>query len=170
MVTAVSEFMRKRILLLCCLGLLCVSVSAGAARVTHGQAKNVHRCNAQRAIKYKVKIGYRTIREPIQLILQVGVKPEQINRTDLMLLAKQLSQDFCREQGLYVAIYDDPRAVKEWHWLYDYSLSRGKPETGPLRGLYELDRKTGEEKISFSTRRNNPLDEIVIVLGKPTQR
>lgn len=161
--------MRKHILLLWCLG-LCVSVSAGVPQPAHGQAKNVHRCKGPRAFSYKVKVGYRTAREPIQLLLQVGVKPEQINRTNLMLLAKQLSQDFCREQGLYVAIYDDPRAVKEWHWLFDYTLSEGKREKGPLRGLYELDRKTGEEKISFSTRRNNPLDEVVIVLSESKRR
>jgi hypothetical protein len=83
----------------------------------------------------------------------------------MTLLAKQLSQDFCREQGLYVAIYDDPRAVKEWHWLFEYSRTEGKSETGPLRGIYELDRKTGAEKITFSTKRNNPLDEVVIVLS-----
>lgn len=161
--------MRKRILLLWCLG-LCVSVSAGQLRAVHGQKEKVYRCKGKKEFRYKVAIGDRTIREPVQLILQVGVKPENFNRTDMTLLAKQISQDFCREQGLYVAIYDDPRAVKQWHWLYYYSRTAGKSETGPLRGLYELNRKTGEEKISFSTRRNNPLDEVVIVLGKPTQK
>jgi hypothetical protein len=156
--------MRKQILLLWCLG-LCVSVAAVEPRVAHGQAKNVHRCKGQQAFKYKVEIGVRTIVEPVKLVLLVGVKPEQINRTDMTLLAKQLSQDFCREHGLYVAIYDDPRALKQWYWLYYYARTEGKSEKGPLRGIYELDRKTGAEKITFSTRRNNPLDEVVIVLS-----
>lgn len=161
--------MSKRILLLWCLG-LCVLVSAAGPRAVHGQAKNVRRCKGERVFKYKVEVGDRTIREPISLVLLAGVKPEHFNRTDMTLLAKQLSQDFCREQALYVAIYDDPRALKQWHWLYYYARTEGKSDKGPLRGLYELDRKTGQEKISFSTRRNNPLDEVVIVLSEPKQR
>lgn len=160
--------MRKYILLLLYFG-LSISGTVSDPRIAHAQKATVHLCKGTQASKYTIEVGPRTIRSPVQLLLQVGVKPKQFNRTDMMLLAKQLNNDFCHEQGLYVAIYDSPRSVKEWHWSLDYARTGGESKTGPLRGFYYLNRATDEERITFSTERNNPLDEVVIILGESKQ-
>lgn len=145
--------------------LLIASVPMGGFRNAHSQQTGVRRCKGERLIKYKSDVAGRGIREPIQLIMIVGVKPDQINREGLMLLAKQLKADFCRESGLYVYIYDDPRAVNKWGWVFSHERRRGQAQMGPLRGTYEFVRETGEEKITFSTKRENPINEMTIIIG-----
>lgn len=166
---AASELLTNKHVLLLCGSVLLALIPASEVQIARGQKVIVHRCKGERAIKYKVEVGTRTVREPIQLLLQVGVEPEHFNREGMTRLANQINKDYCAEQGLYVAIYDDPKAVKKWHWSIDYTITEGKSKTGPLRGFYTLDRTTGEEKITFSTKRNNSLDEVVIVISQSKQ-
>lgn len=154
----------KKQILLCCLITLVSASGLWAARA--------QKCDCppkvKPEIKYKLGLSNWTIREPILLIAQVSVSPEHFNDTDIVKLAKRLNKDFCDEQRLQVGIFDEHREAKRLTRAVDYL--KGQGETGPLRGYYTLDRTTGEEKITFSRKRNNPLDEAVIILGESKKR
>ena len=108
------------------------------------------------------RIGWRTysVAGPKTLFLAISIDPRRFSQADMIALADQIKQDFCRERRLDIAILDNYKAASafaptietEWfqrHW----------------RGDYFLDQDTGEERISFSTAPDNPRDEIKVNLG-----
>jgi hypothetical protein len=116
---------------------------------------------------YRMGIFNRTIRGAPTLVIQISLKPNFFNREDLTALAQQLKEDFCKEQSIHVSIFDDAKEAKSTALVYGY-LSQGG-ETGALRGFYDLDRATGKEVITFTTKRNSPLNEVVIDLRLTNQ-
>lgn len=96
------------------------------------------------------------------LLLQISVKPLNFNRDDMALLARQLNRDFCNVKHLNVAICDDYHAAKDPSLIVNLLRHEGDPA---LRGFYDLDRTTNKESISFSTKRNRPLNEVLINLS-----
>jgi len=77
-------------------------------------------------------------------------------------LAHRLNEDFCNEKQLTVAICDNYEAAKDTHLIH--ALLVHEPNPG-LRGAYDINRVTGKESISFSTKRGKPLDEVRISLS-----
>jgi hypothetical protein len=116
---------------------------------------------------YRMGISDRTAKGPPTLIMQISVQPKKFNREDITTLAQQLKEDFCQEQRIHISLFDDAKEAKSTALIYGY-LSQGG-ETGALRGFYDLDRTTGKEVITFATKRNNPLNEVVIDLRLTNQ-
>lgn len=112
---------------------------------------------------YRIEIVDRTIRGAPTLVMQISLKPKNFKSEDITALAQQLKEDFCKEQRIHVSLFDDAKEAKSTALIYGY-LSQGG-ETGALRGFYDLDRTTGKELITFSTIRNNPLNEVMIDLS-----
>ena len=95
------------------------------------------------------------------LALQISVKPEHFNRDDMTALAKRLSQDFCHENQLAVAICDDYKVAKDTLLITQFLIHGPNPA---MRGGYDLNRTTGKASISFSTVRGRLLDEVRVFL------
>lgn len=102
-------------------------------------------------LSYKIGLTFRTRPEPGSgpsiAVVQTYLSVEHINATDLVKLASQFNRDFCREDYLMVMIFTDKR--------YIYAISvpglRGYEDSSNAnRGFYSLNRKTGEEYVSFS--------------------
>lgn len=113
------------------------------------------------ASMYKVSASFRAPNERSERIILISIEPENFTRDKMLLLARQLNRDFPDEPRLYAVIFDSEIAARN----YDpaggsYSFSK-KLE----RGEYDLDRVKGRERINFSTRRGNPVDEIKIVIS-----
>lgn len=133
---------------------------------TLAQGKEPVKCKVKdkilQDVKYRFAYSERSTRQGQPIVaLNISVKPENINHEYLVLLARYLNQRFCREERLVVAIFTDYKAAK--HFRPDF------PEIlDAWRGEYFLDRRTGEEYVSFTTipnYNNNPQSRIRINLG-----
>ena len=115
-----------------------------------------------RSVKYRVAYSERSTDDGRPSILVfISVKPENINREYLVLLAHHLNQRFCREERLAVAIFVDYNAARYFKPEFPEVLDA-------MRGEYFLDRRTGEEYVGFTTipnYNNNPQARIRIDLG-----
>jgi hypothetical protein len=99
-------------------------------------------------VKYRMGLTERGGGD-LPLIIQISVDPRNINGTDLVILAKQLNEVFCKEQKINVVIFDSYR------YAANFSPSSENPYyvkgLESMRGGYYLDRKTGEEFVQFTT-------------------
>lgn len=136
---------------------------------TYGQ-KVPNKCRTegvpQRAPKYLIGDSWRTEIKTPTLDIQISIKPRYFNQKDMMALARQLKEDFCNEQRLFVFIFDSNSSARAFAPIphsptYDRDFKA-------LRGFYELDRVGGKEYIQFSSSRDKPRDEINIKIdGNP---
>ncbi len=145
--------------------LVCCS---SAAPVVSGQkpVEGGVKDNSPSPVDYRIAYSERSLSEN-EIVLNISVKPENINRDFLALLARHLNQRFSADRRIAVAIFDDFKAAKN----YDI----GFPEThDTVRGEYFLDRSTGEEYVSYSVTPNylksDPRSRIKIELGTKTSR
>lgn len=116
-----------------------------------------------RSVKYRYAYSERsTVNGRPTIAINISVKPADINREFLMLLVHHLNQRFCREERLVVAIFIDYDAAKHFRPQFPEVLNA-------WRGEYFLDRRTGEEYVSFITTtpnyNNNPQARVKIDLG-----
>lgn len=119
--------------------------------------------NQDNEVKYKVVYANRGIREPYTLGLRIVVKEKQVNREFILKLAESLRRRYCMDNDIGATIFDDKEIAKSADAIVDQLL--GKKQIPEIRGFYSLDRKNGIEKVSFSSKRGNPPDEIVIDLA-----
>ncbi len=102
--------------------------------------------------------------EPSVLIVSIYVKPNKINKDDLILISRHLKQKFCKEENLIFSIFDNKDVAK----FYDMNVQSARNH---FRGEYILNRITGKEYISFVTipdYNGNPRARIKIDLNSKT--
>lgn len=116
--------------------------------------------------KYKLLWQARTIRGENTLLLHILIKPKNVNRDFLILLAKRIRSEYCNEKNVYVVIFDDRKLASDFHRT-DYFLSKDKIIE---RGHYKLDRENGVELLEFSTKRGNPTTEIKVDLSDKNKK
>lgn len=128
------------------------------------QSKNQHitKCKHRtfrEAPPYEVRSWTYGVDAPKTLFLAVSIAPKDFSRDQLVLLAGRIKADYCEDDRLVVALFDNPAAAaafgptSEPAWFKRY-----------WRGNYFLDRSEGVEDLSFSTTPAKPRDEIKIKL------
>lgn len=154
------SFLRFRQPWLACvvgLGLLVIAAAqVSAQEPVKCKSKNG---DTRNEVSYRIAKQNRTVESkaskyPPTLVLYISIKERHFNDDDMLALAKQLNEDFCQEPRLGAFIFGDHDAAKRFtlsEESSDYALSRRA-----WRGNYNLDRKQGEEFITFSTDRSTP--------------
>ena len=116
--------------------------------------------NELKSIKYYIGFTGLVDNPKETLLIHIAVKDNQINETDLVLIAKSIKEKFCNEMRLVLLIFDAKKPAD----FFDLTF---KTDRDALRGEYVLDREKGEEYISFVKIPNyfeNPNDRIKIDL------
>lgn len=136
--------------------------------LTLGQEPKKCRVEKTENIGFKYRVGL-TERGggSLPVIIQISVEPRNINKTDLVALAKHLNKVFCKEQRMEVVIFDSYR------YAANFSPSDENPYflkgLDSMRGGYHLDRPKSEEFVEFTTVPNyfkNYQDRVRIDIGK----
>lgn len=130
-----------------------------------GNSTPIKECKVSSAknVKYKlISIG-KAIRKPYITGLRIVVKDKFFTKDSMVQLAKIIKGRYCNEETIAVTIFDDAKVAKQARAVIDQlTANRKVPE---IRGFYSLDRKTGEESISYSAKRGNSPSEISIQLS-----
>lgn len=107
------------------------------------QEKEVIKCKVKSKELKSVKYYIGNIeRVGETLSIRIAVKTNQINETDLVLIAKHIKERFCNETQIVTSIFDAK-------WTADNFNTTIKSARDALRGEYVLDKGKGEEYISF---------------------
>jgi hypothetical protein len=148
---------------LCCVG-LALACLVGPTIVVSQEKKPV-KCDVKnkmdRTLKYRVARTERTVSGPPTLLLYISINPQHFNHDELLVLAHQLNQDFCKEPRLIALIFSDYRAAKSLVFNIERPSTYSR-DYAALRGGYNLDRTTNTEYLSFSPDPNKPHNEIKI--------
>ena len=92
--------------------------------------------------------------------LRVFVAPKYFTRDKMTEIVAKLKSEYCHEEHLSVVFFDDADVARISRVVVDKLVGNSKvPE---IRGFYSLNRETGKESLSFSTKRGNATDEIQI--------
>ena len=129
-------------------------------------SKEIKTCKVDHVnrVPYDLISSGRGLSDPIETGLRIVVAPKFYNAKDMEELAHILRLQYCQENHLSVVIFDAAKPAKEARAVVDQLT--GKRAVPELRGFYSLDRTTDIEKMSFSTKRGNPTDEVKIQFGK----
>lgn len=132
--------------------------------INFAQVQKIQKCSVVKGIggKYKLVNESRPLGTFKEVLLHVVIKPANFNQDYLTEFAKRIKAEYCNEETVTVNIFDNRKAVD---WLYDYVNTGGKVDK--RRGTYLLSRKTDKETIEFSTKPDNPINEVRIELFKP---
>lgn len=107
------------------------------------QEKEISKCKIKseelRSVKYYIGSLERIENT---LSIRIAVKSNQINETDLVLIAKHIKEKFCNETQIVTSIFDDKRTAHNFDTTFKSAINA-------LRGEYVLDREKGDEYISF---------------------
>jgi hypothetical protein len=118
--------------------------------------------SSKKGVKYKLISVGRTIREPGITGLRIAVNKKHFNQDEMVELAAIIKAKYCTAEIISVVIFDDAKVAKQARAVIDQLVGNRKvPE---LRGFYTFDRPKHVEKISFSRKRGNPTDEVVLTL------
>jgi hypothetical protein len=131
-----------------------------------GQAQDPRTCRVRderlRAVKYTVGHYERsTVDGQSGVLINISIKPTEVERSLLLLLARHLNKRYCREPRIVVGIFDNPDAARR----FDGS---SRSDLDALRGEYVLDRQRGIEYVSFTPVPDyygHPTERIRIELG-----
>lgn len=156
----------NKIALGCCIGFVLTCVVGGTT--IRAQEQKPIKCNVKdkevRGPKYRVARTERTVSGPPLLLVYISIDPQYFNRDNMIALALQLNQDFCKEPRLVALIFSDYRAAKSLVFNIERRSTYNR-DYAALRGGYNLDRTTGKEYVSFSLDPNKPHDEVKIDLS-----
>src|SRR5437870_2165056 len=89
-----------------------ISVTLATASASN---RKISRCRAddsgENSPRYKVGATYETSSGldggPPMSVVQISINHENLNHDDLLRLARKLKRDFCKEQRLFVVLYDN---------------------------------------------------------------
>jgi hypothetical protein len=130
---------------------------------TNAQQNETKSCKSNiKGGKYKRAEISSWYRQPRRFSGNVLIKPKNINKDFLILMAKRLKSEYCGAEYLKVAIYDNATSMDSGWEIYNKS----KGNVVRQRGNYVFDRITGQEYLEFSTKLGNPISEIRIDLTK----
>ena len=148
-----------RIMALVCF-VLFVSISSFA------QQQKVEKCFVPRNVraKYQLVVEARPIGEAKTIILDVVVKPKNFTKEYMTKFANRIKTEYCSDDVITLQIFDNEASVRKWYGDFREGV---KTADGERRGMYYLNRKTGEETIEYSTKLGNPINEVRIELSAP---
>jgi hypothetical protein len=127
-------------------------VTLGLACFVSGQ--NPEKCQIKgdgNAAKYQPGHNLRTVEGSPSLLVHINVKRRAFNRKEIIYLAEQLNNEFCKERKLVALIFDSRAAALKFDPVTDLEVY-----SESIRGEYSLDRTTGQEYISFSPDPSKP--------------
>src|SRR5260370_41983377 len=104
--------MMSRIVLCFMAAVLAFTARAAEVRPVDKESMQCNKEKMNRMVKYRVARSERTVTGPSTLVLYVSVNSRHFNREDMVLLARQLNRDFCKEPRLTVLIFSDYHAAK----------------------------------------------------------
>ncbi len=111
-----------------------------------------------KAPEYRIGLASHSAKKGCELYLFISVDATHFVREDMVALAHQLNRDFCYEKRVSAIILDDYAAARSPFRNIKFYLEAE-------RGIYKLNRESGEQYIKFSTARDKPKDEVVIDLS-----
>ena len=166
----------------CNIWILAVIISVGSPALSTGKTgqKKIVRCKLQgkdmKAPDYKLGVTYEgPSRVPWKeeditpmSIVHISIDSKNVNRDDMIRLALKLKNDFCKEERLFVVLFDDSAYINRIYVSVDAFFHKADESK---RGYCYLDRITGEEYITYSTVPNyfkNPEKRVRIELGPPS--
>jgi hypothetical protein len=114
-------------------------------------------------ISYKAISSTRSSLEHNKLIVLISTSPENFVRDRMLMLAHKLNQDFGSEPRVYAVLFDSEESAQYYNPAGGSYYVSKKLE----RGEYTLDRVKGTERITFSSERGKPANEIKITLDRP---
>lgn len=141
-------------------------VSLGCSIVGYGQSQipKVEKCeSAVKGGKYKWASIEPVLNEPNNFYGYVLVKPKDVNRQFLVRLAKRLNSEYCKAERFQVVIFDEGKYANPVS-MQELVASKGKIVR--MRGFYSFDRKSGENRLEFSTARGHPTTEVKLNLSE----
>jgi len=121
------------------------------------------RCGTKPKIgfEYDIVENTKTASPPNVRSLRVVLKAKYFNDTHIRLLAKSIRSLFCEDTEISALIFDDLSVAKR---IRTDQFLLGKFRPPEVRGIYALSDEGKIESIEYSTRRGNPIDEIVLRL------
>jgi hypothetical protein len=140
-----------------------------------GNAQDVKECRVHegpRSISYHrghLERVAATEVAPAGISVDISIKSTQFSRNFLILLAANLRERYCDEELILVSIFDNKRVADAGASLIFHS----QDARNAFRGTYYLNRKTGEENVSYVTGpdfNGNPNKRIKIDLTRTTSR
>jgi len=148
---------RLFIILVIILSITCVATVDAQKR-----SSKVELCNPPESlgISFKVVEAGRTIKDPILTGIRIVVKDGYNSVEDMRRLAQALEKTFCNEDRVIVNIFDDEKVARRVDSITDFLRNRkAVPE---LRGFYYFEKLDGKRTLSFSRRRGNSPEEVVV--------
>lgn len=110
------------------------------------QEKKIVKCKVKdkklKSVKYYIGFIDQGIKPDDSLLVHIAVKANQVNESDLVLIARHLKERFCKETRLVVLIFDSKITADNFDTTF-------KAARDALRGEYVLDKEKGKEYISF---------------------
>lgn len=130
-----------------------------------GQKQKIETCSAKnlKGGEYKLISVIYPVNTPHKVVLDIWIKPKNFTKEYMTKLATRLRATYCNEDYISVSIFDNKK--DQLGSGHDFIISGGKINRS--RGYYWLNKKTGEEGISFSTKPGNPIDEVKIIFSEP---
>ena len=137
-----------------------ISAAAVAPNLGETVQKNISKCRPHNdhlnTPHYKVGVSYEAPSEipsgaeavPQMTVVHISINPDNINRDDLLSLVQVLKSVFCKEERLFAVLFDDPAYI-EHIYVPVQPLFRRAEES--KRGYYYIDRKSGQEYLTFCT-------------------
>ena len=125
--------------------------------------------NVQRKPSYRIgQEEYAGANEKL-LLLFISINAKHLNSNDMISLANQLKLNYASEEQIQVSFFTNHKSAKT------FSLNSGSPNYSrnmeALAASYYLNRRTGEEYVSFSPEGYLPRQTQRINLGeKPIER
>jgi hypothetical protein len=121
--------------------------------VANGQSP-IRQVDGSRPPRFKIARRYRTVRSraisvPPTLVLQVSVDPKSFDRERMLALADELKKRFPKEERVSAIFFSDYRAARSF-------TGRNDKQLVAVRGEYYLDRRRGEEQVTFTPDPNEP--------------
>jgi hypothetical protein len=112
---------------------------------------------------FKLLFTSRGVTGEKPLILYILIETEKVNRGYLLKVAERINKTYCRENSIFVAIFDEKKYAGSFA-VADFA-SRRNVYPG-YRGQYSLNRQRLEETLHYSLKKGNPIDEVRIDLRK----
>ncbi len=138
----------------------CSAMIVCATGILMGQTNDCDKPRTGTA-KYKVVRNEIPRFAPNTRSLRIVVKEKLFNRDSMVRLARTIRRQFCSDDEISVMIFDDERVARN---MDEGLYLAGKIKVPELRGLYAFGDHGRSDSIEFSTKRGNPISEIVIDL------
>ena len=117
-------------------------------------------CSKVSGGEYKIGYSAKLVNKPKSISLQISIAKKNVNRDFMIALARRLRADFCGYNTISVFIFDNHKLALDPASPFIFLESNRK--IVPMRGIYNLNRTTGEEGLEFSKESGKPTNQEII--------